>query len=51
LQARIPHRRLDHMPVHGDRITVGWSLRDVLVFDAQGQCLEAQLLTTARMAA
>ena len=51
LQARIPHRRLDHMPVHGDRITVGWSLRDVLVFDAQGQRLEAQLLTTARMAA
>jgi multiple sugar transport system ATP-binding protein len=51
LQARLPHRRLHHMPIPGDRVTSGWSLGDVLVFDAHGKRLEERLLTTPRMAA
>ncbi len=40
LQARVHHRRLGCMPVNGDRITLGWSLSDVMAFDSQGHRAE-----------
>jgi multiple sugar transport system ATP-binding protein len=51
LQARVPQRRLDRMPVHGDRITVGWRLTDVLAFDTHGNRLEVTWGSTSRVAA
>ena len=51
LQVRLHHRRLHHVPIPGDRITLGWSLCDVLMFDAHGEHLDEQLLSTARLAA
>ena len=51
LQARVPHRRLDRMPVHGDRIKVGWNLTDVLAFDTHGNRLEVTWVSASRLAA
>lgn len=51
LQARVSHRRLDQMPVNGDRITIGWSWNDVLAFDTHGNRLEVTWGSAARKAA
>jgi multiple sugar transport system ATP-binding protein len=51
LQVRIHHRRLDHVPRHGDQITLGWRLCDVLMFGGHGVLLDEQLLPSARWAA
>ncbi len=51
LQARVPQRRLDQMPVNGDRITVGWSWNDVFAFDTHGDRLEVTWVSAARKAA
>lgn len=51
LQARVPYRQIDQLPVHGDRITVGWSLADILAFDTHGNRFEVTWGSASRLAA